>query len=51
LTLTPGEGLLPTLEKGWYFPEFGVKREDAVLVLRREAELPVRLGYVLRQVG
>jgi uncharacterized heparinase superfamily protein len=51
LTVTPGEGLLPTLEKGWYFPEFGVKREDAVLVLRREAELPVRLGYVLRQVG
>jgi uncharacterized heparinase superfamily protein len=51
LTVTPGEGLVPLLEMGWYFPEFGVKRENAVMVLRREAELLVRLGYVLRRVG
>jgi hypothetical protein len=45
------EGADPVLERGWYFPEVGVKRENAVMVLRREVELPVGLGYTLRRVG
>jgi hypothetical protein len=49
LTVTPGEGRAPVLERGWYCPVFGVERENAVMVLRREADLPVRLGYVLRR--
>jgi uncharacterized heparinase superfamily protein len=51
LTATPGEGADPVLERGWYFPEFGVKRENAVMVLRCDAVLPVGLGYTLRRVG
>ncbi|MGA7979646.1 MAG: hypothetical protein WCA32_05395 [Chromatiaceae bacterium] len=51
LTVMPAEGVVPVLETGWYFPEFGVKRENVVVVLRREAGLPVGLGYVLRRMG
>lgn len=36
------------VEKGWYCPEFGIKSERTVLVLRREAALPVTLSYTIQ---
>jgi hypothetical protein len=45
------EGADPGLEREWHFPEVGVKRENAVMVLRCDAVLPVGLGYTLRRVG
>ncbi len=42
------EGTPLEKEQGWYCPEFGKKIEAPVLVLRREASLPVQLSYVVR---
>lgn len=33
------------VERGWYFPEFGVKVENDVIVLSRTGEAPFGLGY------
>jgi uncharacterized heparinase superfamily protein len=41
------------LEKGWYCPEFGTRRENIVIRLTSSGPLPQRLGYriVKRAVG
>lgn len=41
-SLTPCE---VRVERGWYFPEFGVKSEKDVIVLSRTGEAPLGLGY------
>ena len=33
--------------QGWYSPEFGVKEPNPVVLLRYEANLPIRIGYGL----
>ncbi|MCS4058418.1 heparinase II/III family protein [Salinibacter ruber] len=36
------------VERGWYCPEFGMKVERSVLVLRSEDTLPVTLSYTIQ---
>ncbi|MCS4223593.1 heparinase II/III family protein [Salinibacter ruber] len=36
------------VEQGWYCPEFGMKSERPVLVLRQETTLPVTLSYTIQ---
>lgn len=36
------------VEKGWYCPEFGVRKKRDVIVLEAAGSLPTHLGYVIR---
>lgn len=38
------------VEQGWYFPEFGVKRENSVIVFTRTETLPLSLIYRITKV-
>jgi uncharacterized heparinase superfamily protein len=38
------------VEQGWYFPEFGVKRENHVIVFTCSGEIPLSLSYRIRKV-
>ena len=38
------------VEQGWYFPEFGVKRENHVIVFTCSGESPLGLNYRIRKV-
>lgn len=35
------------IEKGWFSPEFGIKTENTVLVLRQQAASPFSFGYAI----
>jgi len=37
-------------EQGWYFPEFGLKRENRVIVFTCSGEIPLGLSYRVRKV-
>ncbi|MCS6897080.1 MAG: heparinase II/III-family protein, partial [Nitrospira sp.] len=39
------------LERGWYFPEFGVKHENAVIVFSRSRQTPFGLSYRVRKAA
>lgn len=39
------------LEQGWYFPEFGLKRENHVIVLFCSGELTLELSYRIQKVS
>ena len=39
------------IEKGWYFPEFGLKRENTVLVFTCSGSLPLSLRYRIHKVS
>lgn len=41
------EGGEPSIETGWYCPEFGLKLEKPVICLVHDGPLPARLGYTL----
>ena len=43
------EGAAIRLEQGWYFPEFGVRFENALIVLSCEGRLPLQLKYRIRK--
>lgn len=56
LTVVPFGKTRIQQEQGWYCPEFGCRRPNTVLALSAQAELPLRLGYLLipeavQQVG
>ena len=38
------------VEQGWYFPEFGVKRENHVIVFTCSGKSPLGLNYRIRKV-
>jgi hypothetical protein len=38
------------VEHGWYFPEFGVKRENHVIVFTCSGKIPLSLSYQIRKV-
>ena len=38
------------VEQGWYFPEFGLKRENHVIVFTCSGEIPLGLSYRIRKV-
>jgi uncharacterized heparinase superfamily protein len=38
------------VEQGWYFPEFGVKRENHVIVFTCSGKIPLSLSYRIRKV-
>ena len=38
------------VEQGWYFPEFGVKRENHVIVFTFSGEIPLGLRYRIQKV-
>ena len=38
------------VEKGWYFPEFGLKRENCVIILACTGSLPINLSCRIRKV-
>ncbi len=38
------------VEQGWYFPEFGLKRQNHVIVLTCSGKLPLGLNYRIRKV-
>ena len=35
------------LENGWYYPEFGIKKKNTVLLLSTSGQLPIKQGYVI----
>ncbi|MCP9449716.1 MAG: heparinase II/III family protein [Nitrospira sp.] len=37
------------IDRGWYFPEFGMKYEHAVIVFARSHEAPFEVGYRIRK--
>lgn len=37
------------VEQGWYFPEFGVKRENDVIVFTCSGQIPLSLSYRIRK--
>jgi uncharacterized heparinase superfamily protein len=37
------------VEQGWYFPEFGVKRENHVIVFTCSGQIPLSLSYRIRK--
>lgn len=39
------------VERGWYFPEFGVKLENVLIVLWLDGELPLQLNYQIKKLG
>lgn len=43
------EGASIRLEKGWYFPEFGIRIANSVIVLSCEGKLPLQLTYCIRK--
>lgn len=43
------EGAAIRLEQGWYFPEFGVRFENVLIVLSCEGRLPLQLKYRIRK--
>ena len=52
-TLAIIEALGPShirMEQGWYFPEFGLKRENHVIVFTCSGEIPLGLSYRVRKV-
>jgi uncharacterized heparinase superfamily protein len=38
------------MEQGWYFPEFGLKRENHVIVFTCSGEIPLSLSYRIQKV-
>lgn len=48
IRLTSGDRLV--IDKGWYSPEFGLRFENPVLVIRKEGPLPLSLGYCIQRV-
>ena len=38
------------VEQGWYFPEFGLKRENPVIVFTCSGEVPLNLSYRIQKV-
>ena len=38
------------VEQGWYFPEFGLKRENHVIVFICSGEIPLDLTYRIQKV-
>jgi uncharacterized heparinase superfamily protein len=38
------------MEQGWYFPEFGLKRENHVIVFSCSGEIPLELSYRIQKV-
>jgi uncharacterized heparinase superfamily protein len=38
------------VEQGWYFPEFGLKRENHVIVFTCAGKIPLSLSYRIRKV-
>ena len=38
------------VEQGWYFPEFGLKRENHVIVFTCSGEIPLGLSYRIQKV-
>ena len=52
-TMATIEALGPShmrVEQGWYFPEFGVKRENHVIVFTCSGEIPLGLSYRIQKV-
>jgi len=41
------EGVMFDIEKGWFSSEFGLKTENTVLVLRKQAMSPFSFGYTI----
>ena len=39
------------VEQGWYFPEFGLKRENHVIVFSYSGEIPLGLSYRIQKVS
>jgi uncharacterized heparinase superfamily protein len=39
------------VEQGWYFPEFGLKRENHVIVFSCSGEIPLGLSYRIQKVS
>lgn len=39
------------VERGWYFPEFGVKMENVLIVLWLDGNLPLQLNYQIKKLG
>ena len=39
------------VEQGWYFPEFGVKRENDVIVFTCSGQIPLSLSYRIRKAA
>lgn len=44
------EGASIRLEQGWYFPEFGVRFENALIVLSCAGALPLQLSYRISKI-
>jgi hypothetical protein len=57
--IEPGGNTIATIEalgpsdmrvkQGWYFPEFGLKLENPVIVFTCSAEIPLSLGYRIQK--
>ncbi|MCB1685060.1 MAG: alginate lyase family protein, partial [Pseudomonadales bacterium] len=43
--------LVPRLEKGWHFPEFGVRQENIVIRLTLTGDLPATLAYRIEKAA
>ncbi|MHB8533835.1 MAG: heparinase II/III family protein [Sulfuricaulis sp.] len=39
------------LTKGWYFPEFGKKMDNAMITIRKSGVLPLRIQYKIRKAS
>lgn len=39
-----------TLEDGWYYPEFGMRRKNTILILSTTGVLPISQGYVISEL-
>ena len=39
------------VEQGWYFPEFGLKRENHVIVFTCSGEVPLDLSYRIQKAS
>lgn len=51
LEIAAGAGVELALDTAWYFPEFGVKRQNRVVVLRSPGNDPAEMAYTLRFGG
>ncbi|MEP6892046.1 MAG: hypothetical protein ABI955_15245, partial [Nitrospirota bacterium] len=38
------------IERGWFFPEFGIKHENHVIVFTCSGEIPFGLSYRIQKV-
>ena len=50
IALIKVDGASIRLEQGWYFPEFGVRFKNALIVLSCEGTLPLQLSYRISKI-